>query len=69
MTLSVKIIPVKVFREMKREGDGICTLCGVTASGVAEPLSESVYCHNCDNRTVVGAEIALRMGLIKFEEG
>lgn len=53
------------FNVHKRECDGICSLCGCISWGGAEPMAVSRYCIECENKTVVGMEIALQSGLVK----
>lgn len=54
------------YKNMKKEGDGLCQLCSAWSYGVAEPMSENVYCDNCDNRAVVGIDKAKALGLIEI---
>lgn len=44
--------------EHSRECDGVCRLCATIFLGVADPMLETGYCPNCENRTVLGMRIA-----------
>lgn len=55
------------FLERMENGDGYCTECeSFTKEGGVEPDAEGYECPECGNKTVVGAEQALFMGLAVF---
>jgi hypothetical protein len=49
--------------------DGLCLGCGDWTTGGVEPDAEGYLCEACDERKVIGAELALIRGLLDFEEG
>jgi hypothetical protein len=53
------------FLEHMDNYDGYCTRCrSFTRDGGVEPDAEGYECPDCGNKTVVGAEQALFMGLV-----
>ena len=48
---------------------GWCKTCKAFTTGCVEPDAEDYECEACGANTVVGAEDALMLGLIVFEEG
>lgn len=48
--------------------DGVCLACGEWTCGGVEPDAEKYLCEYCEKNEVCGAEEALLMGEIEFEE-
>lgn len=48
-------------KAMRRDCDGICSICGYISLAVALPDAEGIYCVECENRSVVGIDRALAM--------
>jgi hypothetical protein len=48
--------------------DGICSDCGSWSCGGVEPDAENYKCEVCDKTCVFGAEQALIMGIVDFDE-
>jgi Zn finger protein HypA/HybF involved in hydrogenase expression len=55
------------YAEAQESYQGWCTACKKFTRDMTEPDAEDYDCPVCDQRTVVGAENALIMGLIDFE--
>jgi hypothetical protein len=71
---NVNMLPVKIekqaFIAYKKACDGICAYCKQIAWSIAAPLDENKYCAECENKGVVGMDVALKLGLIEIlEEG
>lgn len=57
------------FQEHQDLNDGFCKVCEeFTREGDTEPDAEGYKCPECGGMTVVGAELALLMGLIELDE-
>lgn len=51
----------------KKESDGICQFCREIAWQGAEPDAENKWCRECENRSVVGIDRAITLGLVQVE--
>lgn len=56
------------FQDHVDEYDGICAKCGEWSFGGCEPDAECYECESCGSKKVYGAEMALMMGMIEFDE-
>lgn len=55
------------YREMRREGMGVCLSCGNAQHG-AEPDAEGIECDSCGESRVMGVESAFVSGRLKIVE-
>jgi hypothetical protein len=69
MTFSVFKEPISSdhYQLALRECDGFCATCGEWKPGGAEPMAESIYCNECENRTVLGVKKARELGVLEVE--
>ena len=61
-------MPEDMFADAVDSNQGWCPDCAEFTIDFAEPDAEGYKCEECGNRNAVGAENALIMGLISFEE-
>jgi predicted RNA-binding Zn-ribbon protein involved in translation (DUF1610 family) len=62
-------ISIENFTKMVDYSQGYCTTCKDFTRDCTEPDAENYECPVCGKNTVIGAEYALLMGFISFEEG
>lgn len=53
------------YRQQRRDGDGICSLCFEWSLGIVDPNAVHSYCKNCDNHTLLGIDTACELGIVK----
>lgn len=65
----MKSYSTEIINDMKKNCDGICELCQAVSYGLADPNEENGYCRECENKTLLGVNVALKKNLIAIYHG